>query len=188
MSTTLPPVDERATAAGDAGRAEAVSSLFDALIGFSRSLKARGGDWATLDPDLSRGDVVLLGVVAAHGPLRPGHIAGKLAVDASVVSRQLAGLGRLGLVERGPDPDDRRAELVRLSPAGRERLARAREVMCGALAERLDHWDVRAVLDAASMVEALGSRLEQPLLNSPCAPQSPPTSHPNRTPEKDTHA
>ncbi|MCW2867102.1 MAG: MarR family transcriptional regulator [Marmoricola sp.] len=188
MSTTLPSIDAQVPAAGDAGRAEAVSRLFDALIGFSRSLKARGGDWATLDPDLSRGDVVLLGVVAAHGRLRPGHIAAKLGVDASVVSRQLAGLARLGLVQRGPDPDDRRAELVGLSPAGQERLARAREVMCGALAERLDHWDVRAVLDAASMVADLGSRLEQPLLLDPTDPSSTPSPHNATTPEKDTHA
>ncbi|MCW2819709.1 MAG: putative MarR-family transcriptional regulator [Marmoricola sp.] len=163
MSTTSRAAAE--VGSGRTDRAEAVSRLFDALIGFSRSLKARGGDWATLDPELSRGDVVLLGVVAAGGPLRPGHIAAKLAVDASVVSRQLAGLHRSGLVERGPDPADRRAELISLSPAGHERLVRAREVMCGALAERLDHWDVTAVLDAAAMVDDLGHRLHEPLLH-----------------------
>jgi len=169
MSTTSRAAAEAGS--GRTDRAEAVSRLFDALIGFSRSLKARGGDWATLDPELSRGDVVLLGVVAAHGPLRPGHIASKLAVDASVVSRQLAGLHRDGLVERGPDPADRRAELISLSPAGHERLAHAREVTCGALAERLDHWDVTAVLDAAAMVDDLGHRLHEPLLN-PASPSS----------------
>ena len=162
MSTT----STARTATGQ-DRSDAVARLFDALIGFSRSLKARGGDWASFDPDLSRGDIVFLGVVAAHGRLRPGHIAAKLAVDASVVSRQLAGLHRLGLVERGPDPDDRRAELVSLTAAGHERLARTRDLMCGALAERLDHWDVDAVRDAAAMVEDLGRRLHEPLLPHP---------------------
>ena len=179
MSTTSRDAAE--VGSGRTDRADAVARLFDALIGFSRSLKARGGDWATLDPELSRGDVVLLGVVAAHGPMRPGHIAAKLSVDASVVSRQLAGLHRNGLVERGPDPADRRAELISLSPAGHERLAHARQVMCGALAERLEHWDVAAVLDAAAMVDDLGHRLHEPLL-PPAAPGTPST-----TPDAPSH-
>jgi DNA-binding MarR family transcriptional regulator len=35
------------------------------------------------------------------------------------VSRHLAQLHRAGLVERSPDPDDRRAQRVQLSPSGR---------------------------------------------------------------------
>ena len=158
MSTTVAPSPV------DRERTEAVAGLFDALIRFSRSLKARGGDWSNVAHDLTRGDIVTLGVVSAHGSIRPGHIAAKLAVDASVVSRQLAGLHRLGLVERGPDPDDRRAELITLTTAGETRLGEARQVLCQALAERLDHWDVTAVLEAAAMVDDLGLRLQQPLV------------------------
>lgn len=161
MSTTVAPRPV------DRERTQAVVGLLDALIRFSRSLKARGGDWSNLAHDLTRGDIVTLGVVAAHGSIRPGHIAAELAVDASVVSRQLAGLHRLGLVERGPDPDDRRAELIILTAAGEARLNEARQVLCQALAERLGHWDVTAVLEAAAMVDDLGLRLQQPLVAAP---------------------
>ncbi len=105
-------------------------------------------------------------MVAAHGRLRPGHIAAKLAVDASVVSRQLAGLhGWAWSSADRPRRPPRRA--VSLTAAGHERLARTRDLMCGALAARLDHWDVDAVRDAAAMVEDLGRRLHEPLLPHP---------------------
>ena len=160
-------------------RTEAVSGLFDALIAFSRSLKARGADWSQLSDDLSRGDIVTLGVLDAHGSIRPGHIAAKLSVDPSVVSRQLAGLHRLGLVERGADPADRRAELISLTATGRERLLQARDAMCAALADRLDHWGLDEVRTATAMVEDLGHRLHEPLARPPAAGAT--TDHPTRT-------
>ena len=182
MSTTVAPLPV------DRERTEAVAGLFDALIRFSRSLKARGGDWSNLAHDLTRGDIVTLGVVAAHGSIRPGHIAAKLGVDASVVSRQLAGLHRLGLVERGPDPDDRRAELITLTADGEARLTEARQVLCRALAERLDHWDVTAVLEAAAMVDDLGLRLQQPLVPAPHPePSATPVSTATTAPVKEVH-
>lgn len=180
MSTTVapPPVDR--------ARTEAVAGLVDALIRFSRSLKARGGDRSHLAHDLTRGDIVTLGVVAAHGSIRPGHIAAELAVDASVVSRQLAGLHRLGLVGRGPDPDDRRAELITLTTAGEARLREARQVLCQALVERLDHWDVTAVLEAAAMVDDLGLGLQQPLVVA-AGPTHASTPAPAPAPVKEAH-
>lgn len=152
--------------AGATSRAEAVSELFDALIGFSRSLRARGSDWGRVSDELTRSDLVTLGVLATHGGIRPGHIAARLGVDPSVVSRQLAGLHRAGLVERGTDPADRRAELVSLSPAGRERLREARHAMCQALGQRFDDWELARVLQAAALVEDLGRRLHDPLIHS----------------------
>ena len=56
MSTTVAPLPV------ERERIEAVDGLFDALVRFSRSLKARGGDWGNLAQDLTRGDIVTLGV------------------------------------------------------------------------------------------------------------------------------
>lgn len=167
MSTTSP------AAGAEQQRTEAVSDLLDALLEFSRSLKARGSDWATLCDDLTRGDLVTLGVLATYGAIRPGHIAARLAVDPSVVSRQLAALHRAGLVERGTDLEDRRAELISLTPAGTERLRRARRTMCAALGERLDHWDVDQVAQAAAVVEDLGRRLHEPLVHPSAVKEHP---------------
>ena len=45
-------------------RIEAVQGLFDGLVRFSRALKARSGDWGHAAHDLTRGDIVTLGVLA----------------------------------------------------------------------------------------------------------------------------
>jgi DNA-binding MarR family transcriptional regulator len=46
-----------------------------------------------------------------------------MRLDQSTVSRHVRALEQLGLVERTGDPDDRRAALLSLTPAGKERLA-----------------------------------------------------------------
>nr|WP_246297521.1 MarR family transcriptional regulator [Janibacter cremeus] len=51
-------------------------------------------------------------------PARVGDIAERNISDASTVSRQVSHLTALGLVEKVPDPQDRRAQLVALSDEG----------------------------------------------------------------------
>jgi len=143
-------------------RIEAVEGLFDGLVRFSRALKALSGDWGHATHDLSRGDVVTLGVLEARGSTRPGRIAAALNVDPSVISRQLVTLARLGLVTRGTDPEDGRAELITITPQGRERLAQAREAICLALADRLGHWGLDDIARATAMVDDLSTHLQHP--------------------------
>src|SRR3954466_7993020 len=52
------------------------------------------------------------------GDQRCSALAAQVGVDVSVASRQLAVLEKLGYVERRPDPQDGRASLLRLTPAG----------------------------------------------------------------------
>jgi DNA-binding MarR family transcriptional regulator len=143
-------------------RIEEVEHLFDGLVRFSRALKARSGDWGHAAPDLTRGDIVTLGVLEARGATRPGQIAAALNVDPSVISRQLVTLARLDLVTRGTDPEDGRAELITITPQGRERLVEAREAICLVLAERLGHWDLEAIARATAVVEDLSTHLQPP--------------------------
>ena len=145
-------------------RTQAVQDLFEVMIRFSRSLRARGADWGQAVQDLTRADIVTLGVLETRGSLRPSRIAASLAVDPSVVSRQLAGLDRLGLIARGTDPDDGRAELITITPQGRDRLVQARDAICAALAERLSHWPLEDVARATAMVDDLATLLHTPLL------------------------
>ncbi len=145
-------------------RIEAVQGLFDGLVRFGRALKARSGDWGHAAHDLTRGDIVTLGVLEARGSTRPGQIAATLNVDPSVISRQLATLARLDLIARGTDPEDGRAELITITPQGQERLVQAREAMCVALAERLGHWDLEEIARATAMVEDLSLHLNTPMI------------------------
>jgi DNA-binding MarR family transcriptional regulator len=68
---------------------------------------------------VDRAAVPLLRALAEHeGPMRPGELAVRLAVEAPHVTRQLQRLERAGYVERVPDPDDRRCLRVGLSGSG----------------------------------------------------------------------
>ena len=70
-----------------------------------------------------------LAVLMRHGPLRPGALAEHLHIAARSATEVVDDLEQRGLVERGPDPGDRRATLVTLTPAGEatgERIRTAR--------------------------------------------------------------
>lgn len=58
-------------------------------------------------------------VALRDAPARVGDIAERNVSDASTVSRQVSHLTALGLVEKVPDPQDGRAQLVALSDEGR---------------------------------------------------------------------
>ncbi len=153
MSTTTAP----------ALRAEAVESLYEGLVVIGRLLRARSGDWGHVASDLTRGDIVTLGVLEVRGSIRPGQIATALNVDPSVVSRQLASLDRLDLIARSTDPADGRAELVTINAAGRTCLREARSSMCSALGSRLDHWDVQDIARATAVLAELTDQLHEAL-------------------------
>lgn len=65
----------------------------------------------------------VLAVLLRSGGVRVTELAAELNVDASVLSRQASALERDGYVAREPDPQDRRAARLRITPAGR-RVAR----------------------------------------------------------------
>ena len=56
-----------------------------------------------------------------EGPLTVGELASRLGLSLPTVSGVLADLDRAGLVDRHPDPADRRRTIVRVSP-GQETL------------------------------------------------------------------
>ena len=98
-------------------------------------------------PVALRGEMVLerpaylaLGYLVDEGPLRPTALAGLLAVDLSVVSRQLRALQDAGLVARDPDPSDARAALVRPTPAGLSALEDTRRARRLVLDQALRGW------------------------------------------------
>lgn len=144
-------------------RADAVGDLVEAMLGFHRALRRRGDEWGEVASDLSRTDVVLLGTLAAQGPMRPGRIAAKLGCSASVVSRRLAALDEADLVTRDTDPLDGRAELVSLSRGGRARLDGVRRQLAEHLAERLQDWPADDVGRATALVSDLTDRLVRPV-------------------------
>ncbi|MET8776027.1 MarR family transcriptional regulator [Nocardia sp. NPDC004654] len=111
------------------------------------------------DDDLPRAVLRALAVLDEHGAVRVSEFA---RIDRCSQPAATALLGRLvedGFATRTKDPEDSRAVVVDLTPAGRERLARARAAYGTAMAARLAEFDVerleRMETDLNELLEAL---------------------------------
>ena len=78
--------------------------------------------------------------LATHGPLRGADLSDAFGMDKGGVSRQVQALVDLGLVERMPDPEDRRAILLDASEEGRTRLEVMSQNRRDRFDERLADW------------------------------------------------
>jgi DNA-binding MarR family transcriptional regulator len=64
------------------------------------------------------GQARALGELARHGDLRPGTLSERLRITPRSGTEVVDDLEERGLVRRSPDPGDRRATLVALTPEG----------------------------------------------------------------------
>jgi DNA-binding MarR family transcriptional regulator len=67
------------------------------------------------------------------------ELAGQARMTLPAMSELVDDLERLGIVERRPDPTDRRAKLICLTEAGWEAMRTARRIIAGIEAEYADH-------------------------------------------------
>ncbi len=91
--------------------------------------------------------------------LRLSALAELRNVDQSVISRQVGELADRGLVDRRPDPSDRRASLVRLTPEGLRQLAATRSAHRAWLRAALARTRTTDVRAAADLISALTTEL-----------------------------
>jgi DNA-binding MarR family transcriptional regulator len=99
-----------------------------------------------------------LAAVERHGPLTPSELARIERIKRPTATRILRVLLEAGLVDRTPDPDDRRSALVSVNAAGRERLRRLRSRKNAFLARRmrdLPPGDVATLDRAATILERI---------------------------------
>lgn len=96
-----------------------------------------------------------LAVIAKRGPVRVSEVAEQLSVDLSVASRQVAALVLAGYVERGPDPDDRRATALTITPDGRRVLGDSHRRMVAVATRALAGWTDEELSGLAAALERL---------------------------------
>jgi DNA-binding MarR family transcriptional regulator len=105
---------------------EAVADrLHSASIHLLRRLRVEDEALGISAPRLSALSVLVFG-----GPMRIGELAEAEQVEPPTMTRLVDGMERDGYVERSPDPQDRRAVMVRATAKGTEALTtgRARRV------------------------------------------------------------
>ncbi|GHA07525.1 MarR family winged helix-turn-helix transcriptional regulator [Streptomyces echinoruber] len=100
---------------------------------------------------LDRAAVALLRHIADSEPLRPGELAHRLGVEASHVTRTVQQLERTGHVVRVPDPDDRRAQRIRLTDLGRDAIGRIRAAGVRGMQAALAHWSPEDLRQLATL-------------------------------------
>lgn len=136
-SATSPSAPEAPPSGADSPpqNAALVDSVLMALMTVGRLMRQRAeGD------DLEPATFWLLKTLSVQ-PMRVTELATSTNLDTSTVSRHVAQLDRAGLVERTPDPDDRRAHRVQLSLQGRSRLDDAFCRRRALLSRGLRDWD-----------------------------------------------
>ena len=126
--------DERHAAAARVERE--LSVMFGRARSIALSLAAE------VHPGLDSASYALLLNLVDRSPVRAAEVADRVSLDKSTVSRQIARLEELGLIERVADPSDGRARLVQLTVAGRRRLDAVREQRLAKLRARLDTWPI----------------------------------------------
>jgi len=131
------------------------------LLRRSRAISARLA--GQLHPELDGAAYGLLSLLQDAGPLRASELVTRIGLDKSTVSRQVAHLVQLGLVNRAADPVDGRAQVLTPSPEGAARLARIRDVRRARWEDDLSDWpasDVAALAELLRRLNGIGEARE----------------------------
>ncbi|MHB8451871.1 MAG: MarR family winged helix-turn-helix transcriptional regulator [Mycobacteriales bacterium] len=91
----------------------------------------------TVADGLAIGHLAALATLERHGPMTPGDLAAHERVQPPSMTRTLARLTSLGLVQRHPHPTDGRQQVLALTRDGAARLAADRRRKDAWLARRL---------------------------------------------------
>ena len=123
------------------------------LLRRSRAISGRlGGE---LHRDLDGAAYGLLVLLDDAGPLRASDVVVRLGLDKSTVSRQVASLVDLGMVDRAADPADGRAQVLSISADGHRRLSELREARRARWESDLSDWPTSDVATLATLLNRL---------------------------------
>jgi DNA-binding MarR family transcriptional regulator len=156
----------------DAGRADEAESARLAGLAWEAMralvLENEGRKEACDALDLSFVRVKALLRIAEGGPVSQRSLAPTLGTDATYVTVAVDELERRGLVERRPDPDDRRCKVLTVTARGAADAAQAGQILARPPAP-LAALPVADLAALASLLEPLAQRVRPPA----AAPQAP---------------
>lgn len=112
-------------------------------------------------PDMEPAAYGLLSVIRRQGPIRLTELASCIGVGKPSVSRQIAFLENLGLVSKEADPLDGRAQSIRLTPEGEEKMHQVQDARREVFRERLGEWPVEELQTLATYIAKLNATYER---------------------------
>ena len=115
-------------------------------------------------PDLEPAAYGLLAVIRREGPIRLTDLAQNIGVGKPSVSRQIAFLESIGLVFKEADPLDGRAQSIRLTEKGEEKMHQVQDARRQDFRERLAAWPVEELRTLAEYMAKLNSTFDLDVL------------------------
>lgn len=135
---------------------EAVRELeaqFSELASKFRRLMAESAK--RVDPELLPGAYKIFTTIVNHGEVTSSELCEELVVDKGQLSRLVRELESLDLVQRQPDPRDRRSALITPTATGLSRLEAARSPHGNALSRAVSSWSAEQVRTLTELLRAL---------------------------------
>jgi DNA-binding MarR family transcriptional regulator len=129
------------------------SDLSLAVVRLTRQLRGR-----RTDAQISLTQLSALSTLRREGPMTPGVLALRERVQPPSMTRVIASLSEMGLVERKPHPSDRRQIIVSPTPAGRMLVddeALAREAWMTDHLTDLPEEQLRVLRDAVGILNSI---------------------------------
>ncbi|WP_426766651.1 MarR family winged helix-turn-helix transcriptional regulator [Pseudarthrobacter sp. 1G09] len=112
-------------------------------------------------PDMEPAAYGLLSVIRKEGTIRLTDLAINIGVGKPSVSRQVAFLEGLGLVSKEADPLDGRAQSIRLTPKGEEKMHEVQDARRQVFRERLGEWPLGDLQELARYMAKLNATYER---------------------------
>ncbi len=144
---------------GDQTAVELLERELAVLLRRARAISAQLA--MQVHPSLEPGAYALLVRLATTGGERLTDLAAAFGVGKPTLSRQVAVLERLRLIERSADPHDARAQILRLTPDGANQVAAARAARRERFRGLLARWPDEDVATLAQLLHRF-NRLEDP--------------------------
>lgn len=114
---------------------------------------------ARLGLTFSRARVLTL--LAKHESCNQSTLACELELEKPTLVRTLDRMAELDLIERVPDPNDRRVNLVRLRPHGKAMAEKVLAERAGFIGTIFTSDDNEALKEAAGLLQAIVARIER---------------------------
>ncbi|UOR02218.1 MarR family winged helix-turn-helix transcriptional regulator [Leucobacter allii] len=143
-------------------KAERISEIiaeFSEIFAFARRRWARLAE--EIHPDLKGPAVIMLQFIMRKGPITATGIGQMLEMDKALVSRQIAKLRELGLVEAEPAAEDRRVMLLTGSAQARSIVDRIREQWAHTYHERFAGWGVDELTELMEALHRFNASAEE---------------------------
>src|SRR6478672_11686270 len=112
-------------------------------------------------PDMEPAAYGLLTVIRREGPIRLTELASCIGVGKPSVSRQIAFLESIGLVSKEADPLDGRAQTIRLTAKGEDKMHQVQDARREVFRERLGEWPVEELQTLAAYMAKLNATYER---------------------------